>query len=49
MKVTKEVAEMLETKEGQLKLIAIKLCELIEHLKNKNDSDTRSLFKMIFG
>ena len=34
MKITDRVAEMLETEEGRHKLIALKLCELVELMKN---------------
>ncbi len=47
MRVTKEVSKLLETEKGCLKVIAIKLCELVELTKaSKNQI---SLFDLIFG
>ena len=48
MKVSKEVAEMLETKEGRERLIALKLCELVEVMR-KPVSQPVSMWKTLFG
>ena len=51
MKITKEVEKLLETPEGRQRLIALKLCELVEVLKDKPTliQESKSLFELIFG
>ena len=53
MKITKEVEEMLKTEAGRQKLIALKLCELVEVLKPQNINITKvvnkSMWESIFG
>lgn len=48
MKITKEVAEMLKTEEGRQKLVALKLCELVEIMKQKVYRPV-SMWEAIFG
>jgi len=48
MKLSKEVADMLLTEVGRQKLIALKLCELVELMKKK-DSRPVSMWESIFG
>lgn len=49
MKITKEVAEMLESEAGRQKLIALKLCELVELTKEKQPAKQVSMWEAIFG
>ena len=52
MKITKEVAEMLKTEEGCQKLTALKLCELVELMKNTEIRKVYrpvSMWESIFG
>ena len=49
MKISKEVKGLLETEKGCLKLIALKLCELVEIQRVKPRNNEKSLFERIFG
>ena len=51
MKITKDVEEMLRTDLGCKKLIALKLCELVELMKPQTvyKLKTKSLWEEIFG
>ena len=53
MKISKDVEEMLRTDWGCKKLIALKLCELVEILKPQNINITKvvnkSMWETIFG
>ena len=48
MKISKEVADMLLTEVGRQKLIALKLCELVELMKQKVVKPV-SMWEAIFG
>ena len=56
MKISKEVEEMLKTEEGRQKLMALKLCEIAELLKSKQNiritqtqGGGKSLWESLFG
>lgn len=49
MRITSEVAEMLESEAGRQKLIALKICELVEIMKGKQPKQNVSLWEAIFG
>ena len=49
IKVNTDVAKLLQTEEGRQRLIALKLCELVEIMKCKQHEDKRSMWECIFG